>query len=329
MKPYNELTRLGKIRRLRKVVLAALESYDLRIEWVRFMTIETNTMFKIRATNGEKFVMRIYSEEETTLKENRAEMFWLDALMRDTDIPVTEPIPRVDGEYISVVTVPGVPAERRCVLFRWVPGRQLEQSLSPETYHKFGALLAGLHNHAESLKPLPDWIQPKKWDRVFYYPDEPVVYNTPPYAHLFPSERVSLLDNVILRADKLFEEMFSNPNDQILIHGDLHFWNVHLHRGELHAIDFEDIMLGYPLQDVAVTLSYGRDREGYPAWKESFFEGYSGIRAWPVKYEVQMETLIAARSVMFINYVARIDPQPEDYIRERCARLETYLDSYG
>ena len=97
---------------------------------------------------------------------------------------------------------------------------------------------------------------------------------------------------------------------QILIHGDLHFWNVHLHRGKLYAIDFEDIMLGYPLQDVAVTLSYGREREGYPAWKEAFYQGYSSIREWPVKDQAQMETLIAARSVMFINYVARIDPKP-------------------
>ena len=98
MKPYSELTRLGKIRRLRKVVLKALDDYDLRVEGVDFMTIETNTMFKIRTVDAEKFVMRIYSDEETTLRENRAEMFWLDALMRDSDIPVTEPVPRRDGE---------------------------------------------------------------------------------------------------------------------------------------------------------------------------------------------------------------------------------------
>jgi Ser/Thr protein kinase RdoA (MazF antagonist) len=329
MKPYSELTRLGKIRRLRKVVLKALDDYDLRVEGVDFMTIETNTMFKIRTVDAEKFVMRIYSDEETTLRENRAEMFWLDALMRDSDIPVTEPVPRRDGEYISVVSVPGVPQESRCVLFRWVPGRVLEQSLSPDNYYKFGATLAGLHNHAQCLKPLPAWIQPKKWNKVFYYPDEPVVYNTQPYAHLFPPQRIALLDAVIVRADDLFGELFSNLDGQILIHGDLHFWNVHLHRGQLYVIDFEDIMLGYPLQDVAVTLSYGRDRDGYPDWKDAFQQGYSGIRAWPAAGKAQIETLIAARTVMFINYVARIDPQPEEYIQSRCVRLEWYLDTFG
>jgi Ser/Thr protein kinase RdoA (MazF antagonist) len=130
MKPYHELTRLGNIRRLRQIVLKALEEYDLRVEWVKFLTIETNTMFQIRSTGGERFVLRIYSDEETTLRENQAEMFWLEALARDTDLKVTEPIARRDGEYITIVSAPGVPEDRRCALFKWVPGRTLVNYLS-------------------------------------------------------------------------------------------------------------------------------------------------------------------------------------------------------
>jgi Ser/Thr protein kinase RdoA (MazF antagonist) len=117
MKPYHELTMKGKLRRLRQLVLMALESYDLCVEGVKFLTIETNTMFQIRSANGDKFVIRIYSDEETTLKENQAEMFWLNALNRDTDLNITEPIARRDGEYITMVSIPGVPEEKRCVLF--------------------------------------------------------------------------------------------------------------------------------------------------------------------------------------------------------------------
>ena len=329
MKPFEDLTRLGKIRRLRQVALKALESYDLRFRWVKFMTIDTNTMFKLQTEDGEYFVLRIYSEEETTLKENRAEMFWLNALIKDSDIPVTEPVPRNDGEFISLVQVPGVPGEQRCVLFKWIPGRQLVNYLSPENYFKFGHTLAKLHDHAESLKPLPDWIQPKRRDKVFYYPDEPVVYNTEAYAHLFPPGRIALMDEVISKANLLFDELFSTTENQILIHGDLHFWNAHLHRGILYVIDFEDIMLGYLVQDVAVTLSYGRDWDGYPARRQAFVQGYSSLRAWPAKSDAEIETLIAARSVMFINYVSRIDPDPVEYIEGRCEKLEQFLREYG
>ena len=329
MKPYGELTRIGKIRRLRQLVLKALDEYDLRVERVKFLTIGTNTMFQIRSADGEKLVLRIYSDEETTLKENQAEMFWLDALKRDTDLKVTEPIARRDGEYMTIVSVPGVPDERRCVLFKWIPGRTLENYLSSENYYKFGQTLAKLHNHASTLKPLPPHIQPKKWDKVFYYPDEPVVYDAPEYSHLFPPERIELLEEVIEQADRVFAGLFADKDGQILIHGDLHFWNVHFHRGELYVIDFEDVNLGYPVQDVAVTLSYGQQRDGYAEWKAAFKQGYGSVREWPVEGERTIQTLMAARSAMFINYVARIDPSPQEYIEQRCEGLVQFLKTHG
>ncbi len=328
-KPYNDLTRTGKIRRLRRLVLKVLEAYDLRVASVQFLTIETNTMFQIRSTDGDKFVLRIYSDEETTLRENQAEMFWLDALERDTDLKVTEPVARRDGEYITIASVPGVPANRRCVLFKWIPGRVLENYLSPENYYKYGQVLAKLHNHASTLKPLPSHIQPKRWDKVFYYPDEPVVYNAPEYGHLFPPERIALLEAVIEKANGVFARLFADKEGLILIHGDLHFWNVHYYRGDLYVIDFEDINLGYPVQDVAVTLTYGRERDGYAEWKAAFKEGYSSVRDWPAEDERTVETLMAARIVMFINYVARIDPSPQEYIERRCEGLAQFLKMYG
>jgi Ser/Thr protein kinase RdoA (MazF antagonist) len=151
MKPFDELTRMGKIRRLRRLVLKVIEAYDLRVASVRFLTIETNTMFQIRSSDGEKYVLRIYSDEETTLRENQAEMFWLDALKRDTDLKASEPVARRDGEYITIASVPGVPANRRCVLFKWIPGRALENYLSSENYYSFGQVLAKLHTLMPSM----------------------------------------------------------------------------------------------------------------------------------------------------------------------------------
>ena len=94
-------------------------------------------------------------------------------------------------------------------------------------------------------------------------------------------------------------------------------------------IDFEDINLGYPIQDIAVTLSYGRHLDGYNKWKTGFIEGYQSVRKWPREGERTIKTLMAARTVMFINYVARIDPAPEQYIKDRCEELKRYLKDYG
>jgi len=326
-KRFEELTRMGKIRRLRAVVFKAMEDHDIEVDEVKFLTIETNTMFVVRARTGERFVLRIYSDEETTLKENRAELFWLTALLRDTDLKVPEPVARRNGEFISIVNVPDVPPDRRCVLFKWIPGNTLEENLNPKNYYKLLLHLKKLHEHATSLNPLPPQINPKKWDKVFYYPDEPVVYNTPEYSHLFRENDILTIDQAIVAADQVFADLFSDPDGLILIHGDLHFWNVHYYKGELYLIDFEDVNLGYPVQDIAVTLSYGRQRDSYQKLKEGFIKGYISMRPWPNVDDKVIPTLIIARSIMFINYVARVIDEPAEYIKSRVANVREFLSS--
>ncbi|MCJ7535820.1 MAG: phosphotransferase [Anaerolineales bacterium] len=329
MKPFNELTRRGKLRRLRNLAVKALTDYDLRVQWIKFLADDTNISFKVRSVDGENFVLRIYSDEETTLTENQAEVFWLQALKRDTDLNLAEPVPRKDGESITLASVDGVPGEKRCILFKWVPGRVLEKSLIPQNYFKLGVTMAKMHDHAEALKPLPDFIQPKKWDRAFYYPNEPVVYNDPAFKHLFGSQQIALIDQVIALADAEFTRLYADHDGQILIHGDLHYWNVNLYQGELYIMDFEDVMLGYPVQDVAITLYYGRHRDDYRDLREAFQHGYTSGRQWPVDRHGQIETLQAARMINFINYVARIYASPQEYIEARCAELVQYLQIFG
>jgi len=327
MKPYNELSRLGRLRRMRRLALNALIAYDLQIEWVKFLADDTNISFKVRA-KGENYVLRIYSEEETTLAENMAEVFWLEALKRDTDLRFAEPVMRIDGDYITQVSVPGIQGQKRCIMFTWVPGRVLERSLSLPNYFNLGVVQAALHDHAESLRPLPESIKPKKWDKAFYYPDEPVVYNRPEYSNLFDDQRIEIVDQVIAIADQEFNRLYADSEGQILIHGDLHFWNVNLHRGQLYIMDFEDIMLGYPVQDVAVTLYYGRHRADFPDLRDAYKEGYCSRRAWPVLRPYQIEILQAARMVNFVNYVARIDASSQEYITARCDELRVFLSRY-
>jgi Ser/Thr protein kinase RdoA (MazF antagonist) len=325
MKPYSQLTRLGKIRRLRQVAVRAMDHYALDVEWVRFFVTHTNTLFRVRTTAGETYVLRVYTEEDTSLNDNRVEIFWLNRLINDTDLEVSTPIARRDGEYITHVQVPGIPVEKRCVLYAWIPGRPLADFLNPENYAKLGQAMARMHEHAISLNPLPDDLRPKAWDTCFYYPDEPIVYDQPEYAHLFTPERMKLVKAVIARADSVFEQLFRQRNQAILLHGDLHYWNVHYHRDSLYLIDFEDVTLGYPIQDIAISFYYGRHREAYPALRAAFKLGYQQVRPWPEQDEAVIQTLIAARGVGFLNYVAWSDDEPEALTEQICERLRQFL----
>ena len=314
---------------MRSLAVKSLADYDLSVQWIKFLADDTNISFKVHTIAGDNYVLRIYSDEETTLAENQAEVFWLQALSRDTDLKFAEPVPRADGRMITLASQEGIPGEKRCVLFTWVPGRALEKSLSPENYFKLGATQAKLHDHAESLRPLPGTIRPKKWDQAFYYPNEPVVYNMPAYSHLFSDLQVKIIDQAISIADREFSRLYADQGRQILIHGDLHYWNVNLYRSELYIMDFEDVMLGYPVQDVAITLYYGRHRADFPKLQAAFQQGYTSLRNWPVERQGQIEILQAARSINFVNYVARIYESPHEYIHDRCAELEEFVEKFG
>ena len=326
MKPYSELTFRGKILRLRKLCIKALEAYPIDVARVRYLTTESTTMFRVDARDGEKYVFRIYSEADSSLAENQTEMFWLAALARHTDLPVVQPVPRTDGEYLSVVSEAGV-GEKRCALYRWVPGVPLEGYISPKTYHQLGVIMAGLHNHAEGLV-IPEGLCPKRWDKVFYFPGEQAVYNTPEYSHLFTPEQVRTLDRACARANPFLAGLYARGGRPFIIHGDLHFWNVQFYRGTLTVLDFEDIVMGYPVQDIAISLYYLRDRSDYPALVSAFRAGYTSTRTWPSFSESDLHTLWTARMVNFANYAATAehafdtDEETRAYITARCEELE-------
>ena len=327
MKPYGELTSRGQILRLRKLCIKALEHYPVEVARVRYLTTESTTMFRVDACDGRKYVVRLYSELDSSLAENQTEMLWLTSLARDTDLLVTEPVARKDGSYLTFVRMAGVPVEKRCVLYKWIPGVQLEKHISPRTYRQLGSIMARLHNHAESLT-LPDRICPKRWDKVFYYPDEPVVYNAPEYSHLFTTKQVELMDRAIACVNPFLENMYSERGRPFIIHADLHFWNVHIYRGQLYVIDFEDVVLGYPVQDIAICLYYLRREAAYAELVAAFQSGYATQRDWPSFTQSDLHLLWVARMTNFINYAAHVG-EPEEarkFISTRSQELESFLE---
>jgi Ser/Thr protein kinase RdoA (MazF antagonist) len=320
LRSFEQLSKRGQIQRLRRLAEQVLQEYDLPVKRVSLLTRATNFLYRIETVAGEKYVLRIYSDEASTITENRTEIFWLNAIQSDTDLCVTKPVRRRDGEYISLASLPGIPSERRCVLFRWVPGRPLEEHVTPALYFQFGEMMARLHNHSEKLTLPPD-ISPKCWDKVFYYPGERSIYREPEFSHLFPPERIALMDEAINRCNRLLDSLYKDPHPAMLIHGDLHFGNIHVERGKLHFLDFEDICLGYPVQDVAISLYYGRSLPNYPDLVDAFQNGYSSLRPWPVESPQQLAGLMAARNANFINYVAGHLPKLQEMLDGMFERL--------
>jgi Ser/Thr protein kinase RdoA (MazF antagonist) len=91
------------------------------------------------------------------------------------------------------------------------------------------------------------------------------------------------------------------------IHGDCHRGNLIWDGRDFVFVDFDDMLMGPPVQDVWLLVS-GRDEEGLEH-RRIFLEGYEGLR----RFERETERLIEPlRALRFIHYSAWIARRWED-----------------
>ncbi len=309
MKDFYQLTNRGRALRLRRMALAALQHYDLGVKRVRLLSNDLNGIFRVDLEGGRKVVLRIsLPEAGHTLPEIRSEMMWLDALSRDTDLGVPTPHANRDEALVTTVKVAGVPQARHCVVFGWIPGPDLADRLTLDNVAKMGELSAQLHAHAETFRE-PPGFSIKTSDRVFPFGDEVVLFDKA-HRDLVPPDRRELFRRAAKRVEAALGALYANWQGLRVLHYDLHHWNVKVFRGKLYALDFEDLMWGYPVQDIAITFYYWQDHPQFGELQEAFRRGYAQHASWPEQVRGQIDTFIAARGLDLANFVLR-DPNPE------------------
>jgi len=339
MQAFNELTHLGQARRLRSHATGMLGHWGIHDASLRQLTEASNIVFRVDTADHHRFVLRMSAPKSAhTPATLLAASAWMRALHRDGTVGVPEPIPARDGEYIHTLSVPGVPGAWHCELFSWVPGAMLEDRLSPENVWRHGALAARLHEHAGRFVPPAD-ARVRAYSSVFPYSDqrfpgaEPILVLGDGDATLLPPRR---LDTFRAAHDLIHAEIQSLFDRQPprVIHNDLHVWNVKLWRDRIFALDFEDLLLGCPIQDLATTLYYYRYREGYPTLLSAFREGYETVRRWPEERDGQLEVLIAGRGMLLANFVLASNDAAEreiapGYLARAEKRMHAFLEQYG
>ncbi len=321
MKPYSELTLGGQARRLRRLALNALAYYELNVKRLRLVTNDMNAIFRIDTNDGRKFILRVtLPEGGHTLDHVMAEMDWLAALARDTDLSVPHPLPAKNGSLVVEASADGVPEARLCEIFTWVGGSDLVQDMSESNVAKLGELSARLHAHALNYHP-PSGLSLLRYDRVFPFP-EPVILFEDQYSHIFHAERRAIYERAIAWAQDSIDQLIASSEPMRIIHGDLHQWNVRNLHGVLSPIDFEDLMLGWPVQDIATTLYYF-PAETYQTLSTAFQSGYMRYGIWPERHAGEIDSFIAARGIDLANFILN-DPNPS--WREQAGEFSELLE---
>lgn len=322
MTPYHQLTERGQLRRKRQIAQAALRHYGLDDARLVFVRDVDNTLYRIEAADGARYILRMHAIERHSPAALRSELHWLAALRHEAGLLVPEPVMTRDGAPYVDVAVPGVPEPRRCVVLHWLPGRVRSERPRPAEIARIGGFMARLHRHAEQYEP-PDFAR-QSWDWARLFNDEAGLWHNGP--KLLSAADLQLCRVVSERIAATMQAVGRSRATYGLVHSDLNLANVVFHGREVGAIDFEECGNSFYLFDMAVTLYELTDYpEQEPALREAFLAGYARERALPIGYAEHLPSFEAMRRVDLMSWLLNMDDVLEN---PRVPRfLATQLDA--
>jgi Ser/Thr protein kinase RdoA (MazF antagonist) len=324
MKPFVKLTRLGQLRRTRKLAETALQAYDLTQPRLTFLRYFANITYRVDVSGWladsldpgpylpNRYLLRVLSSGHWEYA--KGEMTWLAALSGEAGLPVPAPVPTREGEFLARVTTPGMPNGRIVSLMRWVNGRRLTTGFSPHHFKAWGQMVARLHAFAANWQP-PEGYGRYVWDwegllggRDFGRSIEELVDAMP--EHLQEPFRV-----VSAEARTVMEALGKGPDAYGMVHGDMCPDNILFKAGEAVPIDFEDCGFGYWLWDIGVALSLDPWTETWYRQRDAFLNGYTRVHPLPESQLRHLDLFVAmdcATAALWGTLFIRDDPAIRD-----------------
>jgi Ser/Thr protein kinase RdoA (MazF antagonist) len=275
---------------LRGLARAALEQQGVAVERLRWMGEHSNHLFRCDTPTGHRLVVRACLPDGRSDAELDAELAWLDALARDTDLTV--PVAR----FSTRVSTPELPAGGRCIAFAWVQGRHCERRPSQRLVADLGRVLATLHAHARRFRPPAGFTRPTLDIHYLTWADS---WHAAQLSRrpIDPAIR-RLLDEVADRVQAALSQLGTQPAGHGLAHADLHLGNVLDHHGQARPLDFDDTAWAHYALDLAITV----DSVPEPL-QPVLLDGYQAVRPLPDGYEEHAAALLAGRRLFLAIFL--------------------------
>jgi len=272
----------------------------------RFISHGCNDTYKISGENN--YYLRIYRLSWRGKKNDiLAEAKLLNFLGKNSDISITAPIKKLDGEFLSEVNAPE--GTRYVALFKSAIGES--KKLNAKRSSEYGKMVAKIHLEADKIN--------EKLDR-FHIDLEHLLHKSLEHAKPFFAKRKEDYTYLESIAEKLGNEinkrLSKDPSIYGICHGDLHSENVFFDKDDNPSIfDFDCFGYGWRSYDIASFLrSLADEQSDY--WKketkikvdslwDSFLTGYSETRKLTKEELEAIYIFVPIRKIWALGFCAQ------------------------
>jgi Ser/Thr protein kinase RdoA (MazF antagonist) len=327
MTAFKDLSTRAQIARLRPIAEQALAGYDLLEPRLKLINHGFNTTFRVDTQDGQKYALRLNVNSRRSEANIRAEVAWLGALSKDTNLNVPTPQRTKTGANMQWLPSSDLGRDVPATLFSWLPGKDIDVNATPHNMREVGRAMAVLHRHAER------WVMPEGCelplvnDILCGFPNrfEPSMHES------MTKKRCELFQTVLEQSQETLDALFKTQTP-IALHFDLHNWNLKWTRGRLYVFDFDDSMIGLRTQDISTSWYYLRTYKNSDELEAAMLEGYSEIATPPVPSSDALEALIAGRALLLLNDLLVIENAEErayipKFVTNTELRLRHYLET--
>lgn len=320
---YLQLSQEEQINVVTAFVPQLLEEFGVEAREIISVNHGFNSSFKIITQADESYALRINTNSKKTHIQVAGEIQLLEALAQAKIVRAPVPLRSRSGNPFVEMAAPFLDRTVLSVLNRWIEGEDLGEEATDEELFQLGAIMARLHLFAAELSS----------DVVQHFPRiDRTLFNSPDNLHL-PDDRLDLeirhlIDDCLHRVELVFERLRST-SPLIVIHADLHPYNILKTSKGLAVLDFDDVGVGTRLQDLAISSFYLRDRTG---GEEALKSGYQSVTDLPECEPSDLEALLVSRQLLLLNDLLDVTTAEEiaftpTYIERTRVRLKNYLAS--
>jgi len=288
---------------LEKVAASALEQYGVLDARLVFISDTGNVIFRAD-TLDQSFSIRVYREQYRTIPEIHTEMYWLRDLRQNTNLNIPEPLQTTSGHIVQEIAAPDADNKFHVVIFKWMPGEIIGETLDAKIARRIGTSMATLHNHAENFSlPADCFRADTDWQGMGHLFANLSAIEIAHIESFLNKDQIAICDEAATRAAEIIHKIDIQRNFG-LIHSDLHAHNCLLHNDEIGILDFEDCHIAPFTCDIAITLCSFDGSLNSEEIRTAFLQGYTELRELPKNYADEIEAFMIERRLRLIRWVA-------------------------